>query len=448
MDSFRTLAGILLSAAAVEGLVRPGGVGRVPALGWNSWNAFACDINATKVLTAARQVLDLGLKDLGYEYINIDDCWSIKSQRDPVTKRMIPDPIKFPDGISGVADEIHRLGLKVGIYSSAGTETCAGYPASLGYERIDAQTFADWGIDYLKYDNCGVPSNWTDLYTYCVPDFTNGNHFPNGSCPDLEMPAPEGYDWRESNTARRYRRMRDALLSVNRTIAYSLCVWGQGDVGTWGNETGNSWRISGDITPSWTRIADLANQNTFLLNDADFWGYPDPDMLEVGNGNLTVAENRAHFALWAVMKAPLIIGTPLDKISPEHVAILKNKYLIDFNQDPVVGRPAYPFKWGYNADWTFDPLHPAEYWSGDSYNLGGTLVLMLNSEEETGLRRARWSEVPELEVSKDEKGEGGEEVGFEVIDIWSGENLGCVRGGIAREVQGHDVVGFVVMRRC
>lgn len=124
------------------------------------------------------------------------------------------------------------------------------------------------------------------------------------------------------------------------------------------------------------------------------------------------------------------------------MAILKNKYLIDFNQDPVVGRPARPFKWGVNADWTFDPLHPAEYWAGDSYNLGGTLVLMLNTEDEVGLRGVRWSEVPELEL------DGEEGVGFEVVDIWSGENLGCVKGGIAREVEAHDAVGFVVMARC
>ncbi|KAK1148998.1 hypothetical protein N8T08_007673 [Aspergillus melleus] len=429
---------LLAAVTAVEGLVRPADKGRLPALGWNSWNAFACDINATKVLTAARQVVDLGLKDLGYEYINsitllapfffmlnlaslVDDCWSIKDQRDPVTKRMIPDPVKFPGGIAGVAKEIHHLGLKVGIYSN------------------------------LKYDNCGVPSNWTDPYTHCVPDLTNGNNFPNGTCPDLTTPAPSEYDWRQSNTALRYRRMRDALLAVNRTIAYSLCVWGQADVGVWGNETGNSWRISGDITPTWTHIADLANQNTFLLNDANFWGFPDPDMLEVGNGNLTLAENRAHFALWAVMKAPLIIGTPLDKIPPTHLTILKNKYLIDFNQDPLIGRPAYPFKWGYNADWTFDPVHPAEYWAGESSTLGGTLVIMLNSEEQVRLRGFRFAEVPELQSKIRDGGKGKEgdgEVGFEVVDIWSGENLGCVKGGISREVGAHDVGGFVVMGRC
>ncbi|GKZ33507.1 hypothetical protein AbraIFM66950_003409 [Aspergillus brasiliensis] len=130
-------------------LVRPDGVGRTPALGWNSWNAYSCDIDADKILSAANEVVNLGLKDLGYEYINIDDCWSVKSGRNATTKRIIPDPDKFPNGISGVADEVHALGLKLGIYSSAGLTTCAGYPASLGYEEIDAQSFAEWGIDCI-----------------------------------------------------------------------------------------------------------------------------------------------------------------------------------------------------------------------------------------------------------------------------------------------------------
>lgn len=132
------------------------------------------------------------------------------------------------------------------IYSGAGETTCAGYPASLGHEEIDAETWAEWGIDYLKYDNCGVPTNWTDQYTACVPD--GSGNFPNGTCPDLTDAAPAGYDWTKSKTYTRYTSMRDALLEQNRTIFYSLCDWGNADVNTWGNETGNSWRMSGDIS--------------------------------------------------------------------------------------------------------------------------------------------------------------------------------------------------------
>ncbi|CDM29779.1 hypothetical protein DTO013E5_6138 [Penicillium roqueforti] len=431
-----TLAVALHLLPVANALVRESGVGRLPALGWNSWNAFGCDINSTKVLTAANEVVNLGLKDLGYEYINIDDCWSIQNTRDNSTNRIIPDPSKFPDGISGVAEQVHDLGLKIGIYSSAGDETCAHYPASLGYETVDAQSFADWGIDYLKYDNCGVPSNWTDSYHYCVPE-GSGSH-PNGTCPDLSDPAPEGYDWKSSNTYARYTAMRNALLSLDRTILYSLCDWGQADVNTWGNETGNSWRMSDDINANWARIAEIANENSFLMKYVDFWGHPDPDMLEVGNGALTLEENRAHFALWAIMKSPLIIGTALDSISDDHVAILKNKYLIDFNQDPVIGSPAHPYKWGYNPDWTFDAVHPAEYWSGTSSTLQGTLVLMLNSENVTSTRTATWSEVPQLK-SHD---------AYHVIDAWTSKDLGCVKTEYSTSLESHDVAVLVVKRRC
>ncbi|BCS29986.1 glycoside hydrolase family 27 protein [Aspergillus puulaauensis] len=450
----------------VNALVRPDGVGRLPALGWSSWNAFECDIDATKILTAARQTVKLGLKDSGYEYINIDDCWSVKTHREPITNRMIPDPARFPDGIASLASQIHDLGLKVGIYSSAGETTCAGYPASLGFEDIDAETFAEWGIDYLKYDDCGVPPEWKDEYTSCVPDTANKpGPFPNGTCPDIPNPAPAEYNWGASKSARRYRRMLDALnkhtknqnqnQNRTRTILYSLCNWGQAGVNTWGTETGNSWRISGDISPGrgetgpdrvriadWTRIAEIANEGSFLgRRYAGFWGWPDADMLEVGNeeGNLTAAENRAHFALWTAMKSPLIIGTKLDTIQAEHLTILKNKYLLAFHQDPLIGRPAYPYKWGYNDDYTFDTAHPAEYWSGPSSTLHGALVLMLNSEDGVRTRRAVWSEVPELWGSGD---------AYEVVDAWTGGELGCVRGGLSVELESHDVAVLVVGDVC
>ncbi|KAJ5262702.1 hypothetical protein N7524_008007 [Penicillium chrysogenum] len=431
-----TLAVTLPFLPAANALVRDNDVGKLPALGWNTWNAFGCDIDSTKIITAANEVINRGLKDLGYEYINIDDCWSVKNTRDKSTNRIIPDPTKFPDGISGVAKEVHDLGLKIGIYSSAGEETCAHYPASLGYEAVDAQSFAEWGIDYLKYDNCGVPSNWTDEYTYCVPD--GDGPYPDGTCPDLTNPAPEGYDWKTSNTYKRYAAMRDALLDVDRTIFYSLCGWGQANVNSWGMEVGNSWRMSGDITVDWARIAQIANENSFYMDHVNFWGRTDPDMLEVGNGDLTIEENRAHFALWAVMKSPLIIGTALDSIDDAHLAILKNKYLLDFNQDPVIGTPGRPYKWGYNPDRTFDPVHPAEYWSGASSTLEGTVVLMLNSENVTSTRTATWREIPEL------KNHGA----YQVVDAWTGKDLGCVKNKYKASLKSHDAAVLVVKGKC
>ncbi|PKY08682.1 putative alpha-galactosidase B [Aspergillus campestris IBT 28561] len=458
------LAGLPHGTLALE---MADGIGKLPALGWSTWNAFACEIDADKIMTAANQFVELGLKDLGYEYINIDDCYSEKNSRDSETNRIKPDLNKFPDGISGLAEQIHALGLKVGIYSSAGTETCAGYPASLGNEDIDAETFAEWGIDYLKYDNCGVPPDWADEYTHCVPDTWNGDSlYPNGTCPELLNPAPEGYDWNESNTAKRYRAMRDALLKVDRPILYALCEWGQADVNAWGNETAQSWRTTPDITDSWDRIIELANENSFYMEYVDFWGHPDPDMLEVGNGKLTLEENRAHFALWAAMKSPLIIGTSLDTIDPDHLAILKNEYLLAFNQDPVIGRPAYPYKWGYNEDHTFDPAHPAEYWSGPSSTLEGTLVLMFNSEGEKKTRTAVWSEIPELGggEQRDDRHQSGRRwsrrgqndrhqsdvkgKGFQVTDVWTGKDLGCIEDQYEVELESHDIAALVVGGAC
>ncbi|OBT57646.1 hypothetical protein VE04_01837 [Pseudogymnoascus sp. 24MN13] len=414
----------LLALPAIQAIVLPDGTGRLPALGWNSWNAYYCDIDEAKILTAAHAIIDLGLKDAGYEYVNIDDCWSIKDSRDNVTNQIIPDPLKFPTGIKGIADEIHDLGLKVGIYGSAGTKTCGGFPAQIGNEYLDAATFAAWGIDYLKYDNCYVPDNWTDIYSACVPDqWQTYGPYINGTCPGAssgqdEISAPPGYDWSTSLSAIRYGIMGDALLAQNRTILYSLC----------------------DITPWWARVAEILNEGSFLSNYANFWGHNDLDMLHIGNGNLTLAESRSHFAFWAAMKSPIIIGTDLLKLDSEKVAILKNKALLAFHQDDEFGKPAEPYKWGVNPNWTFNATHPAEYWSGASK--AGTLVLAMNTLEKKAWREIKFSEVPQLKKLGASKGS------FEVRDIWSGKYLGCVRGSIGRWVGSHDMVGFVVGKKC
>ncbi|PVH74672.1 glycoside hydrolase family 27 protein [Cadophora sp. DSE1049] len=428
----------LVALAALPGgnaLLLRDNVGKLPALGWNSWNAYHCDIDETKIMAAANQVVKLGLKDVGYEYINIDDCWSVRSGRNKTTKQIMPDPSKFPSGISGTAQKIHALGLKIGIYSSAGTGTCAGYPASLGYESLDAATFASWGIDYLKYDNCFVPQEWNDQYSACVPELSGGP-YPNGTCPNLVNLAPKGYDWSKSNSTKRYNIMRDALLTQNRTIQYAICSWGLAGVDSWGNGTGSSWRSTGDIEQNWGRTVEILNMNSFALNSVDFWGHNDADMLEVGNGQLTDAESRSHFAFWAAMKSPLIIGTDLSVLKKSLVDVLKNKFLLAFNQDDVVGKPAMPYKWGTNPDWTFNATNPAEYWSGRSKD--GTLVLAFNSLGVNATREIKWNEVPELK--------GGDR--WMVTDIWSGKSLGCVKGAIKETVQSHDTIGFMVGEQC
>lgn len=182
---------------------------------------------------------------------------------------LVPNTTTFPRGISGVADKVHARGFKLGVYSSAGTETCAGYPASLGHEAADAASFAAWGVDYLKYDNCGVPSAWEDEYDACTDRWPNT---VNGTCIGLQNPAPEGYDWGQSNTAVRYKRMRDALSAQNRTIELALCPWGFAEVETWAEDVGASFRMSKDIRPGWGRVKEILNRNSFLSEYTHF-GY-------------------------------------------------------------------------------------------------------------------------------------------------------------------------------
>lgn len=411
-----------------------GHTGKLPTLGWNSWNAYHCDITEDKFLTAAKALVDSGLRDAGYSYVNIDDCWSEKTGR--VNGHIMPNMTRFPDGIKGLADKVHAMNLSIGIYSTAGNATCAKYPASLGFEETDAADFASWGIDYLKYDNCNVPQNWTDQYTYCTQDTVNVT--TNGTCNFQIDPniAPSNYDWRTSNSYKRFQLMKNALAKQKREILYSLCIWGTADVFEWGNETAVNWRMSGDIQPHWKDIMRILNINSFKLHSVDFWGHNDADMLEVGNGNLTREETRSHFALWAAMKSPLLIGTDLTNLSQTNIDLLKNKYLLAFNQDDVFGKPALPYKWGTNPDWTYNTTWPAEYWAGQSK--AGTLVLMMNPSNTTSqVMEAVWSDIPGLSNHS-----------HQVTDVWTGQNLGCVGGKYSAHVASHDTAAILVGGEC
>ncbi|KAL9114272.1 MAG: hypothetical protein Q9227_001694 [Pyrenula ochraceoflavens] len=429
---------------AIFALELPDGVGKLPALGWNSWNAYHCDVDEDKIMAAANSVV--GLENVA-QFFEVDDCWSVKAGRDNVTQQIIPNSTTFPDGIDGLAAKIHDLGLKIGIYSSAGTETCAGYPASIFHESIDAATFADWGIDYLKYDNCNVPSNVTDEYSFCIADPDDGewpaDSFSNGTCtqqPASPNPplAPAGYDWTTSNTYKRYAAMRDALGAQNRTILFSLCAWGHADVQDWSRTVGQSFRMSGDIQPTWERITAILNLATFLASDVEFSSHPDMDMLELGN-DITIAESRSHFALWAAMKSPLIIGTDLSALDNDSLDILKNPYLLSFNQDSALQDPVRAYKWGRNVDWTWDPTYPAEYYAGQT-SKNETLVLMLNTDNATTSvnKTADFAEVPGLEANGT----------YNLTDVWTGQNLGCVTGDYTVAVAAHDTAALWVKDNC
>ncbi|MGW2425459.1 NPCBM/NEW2 domain-containing protein [Streptomyces sp. NPDC001709] len=274
------------------------GLALTPPMGFNNWNSTHCraDFNESMVKGIADLFVAKGLKDAGYQYVNLDDCWALP-QRDAAGK-LVPDPARFPNGIKAVADYVHSQGLKLGIYTSAGTKTCnsAGFPGALGHEYSDARQFADWGVDYLKYDNCNN----------------------------------QGVDAKQ-----RYTTMRDALRATGRPIVYSICEWGENKPWEWASDVGQLWRTTGDISDSWSSMLSILKQNLPLAPYAGPGHWNDPDMLEVGNGGMTDTEYRSHFSLWSVMAAPLLIGTDLRKASAATFDILGNKEVVAVDQDPL-----------------------------------------------------------------------------------------------------------------
>jgi alpha-galactosidase len=269
-----------------------------PPMGFNNWNAFGCDVSEALIKETADFFVSSGLKEAGYLYVNIDDCWSLK-ERGPDGK-LVPDPIKFPSGIRGMSDYVHGLGLKLGIYGDAGTKTCAGYPGSLGREKLDAKTWASWGVDYVKYDNCYNQSD--------------------GSRADF---------------VRRYTAMREAIDEAGRPMVYSICEWGQSKPWEWATGVGHLWRTTGDISDSWSSLRSIIAFNAPLARYAGPGHWNDPDMLEIGNGGMTPTEYRTHMSMWSMMAAPLIIGTDLRKASLDTLTILGNREIIAIDQDAL-----------------------------------------------------------------------------------------------------------------
>ena len=275
-----------------------------PPLGWNSWNTFGEDINETVVMQSADTLIDSGLAACGYNYIVIDDCWALKERGED--GRMVPDPVKFPHGMKYVADYIHSKGLKFGMYSCAGAHTCAGYPGSFDHEFIDAKTFAEWGVDYLKYD-------------YCFHPFTIAGNVL-------------------------YKRMAVALANSGRDILFSACSWGADETKKWIKETGaNMWRTTGDINDSWRSIRELSLVAGDAIKHGSINCFPDMDMLVTGmngKGNVgfagcTPEEYRTHFSLWALLGSPLMIGCDIRSMDDVTRETLMNKDVLAINQDPA-----------------------------------------------------------------------------------------------------------------
>ena len=293
--------------------VADNGLARTPPMGWNSWNKFASRVDDATVRSIADAMASSGMKDAGYQYINIDDTW--EAGRD--AQGNIQTNKKFPD-MKALADYVHSKGLKLGIYSSPGPNTCAGYEGSYGHEEQDARTYAAWGIDYLKYDWCGA----RNLYT------------------DEEMPAV-------------YQIMGDALLKQKRQIVYSLCQYGRLDVWKWGAEVGgNLWRTTGDIRDAWDSMTRIGFNQNDLAPYAKPGHWNDPDMLEIGNGAMTNDEYRTHMSLWAILAAPLLAGNDLRSMSPEILGILTNKDVIGVNQDKLGKQGQRVWQTGEQEIWT------------------------------------------------------------------------------------------------
>jgi len=271
-----------------------------PPMGWNSWNHFAEKINARTIRMQADAMVSSGLKDAGYVYINIDDTW--EGKRDD--KGFIHPNEKFPD-MKALADYVHSKGLKLGIYSSPGPKTCAGYEGSLGHEEQDAQTYADWGIDYLKYDWCQS----------------------TGTAEQMKAA---------------YTKMRNALKNTGRPTVFSLCQYGWANVWEWGAEVGgNLWRTTGDIEDNYDSMSRIGFSQSGHEKYAAPGHWNDPDMLEVGNGGMNEDEYRTHMSLWCVLAAPLIAGNDLTKMTPYTQEILTNREVLAVNQDPL-GKQGYP----------------------------------------------------------------------------------------------------------
>ncbi|KAF8593963.1 glycoside hydrolase [Ceratobasidium sp. AG-I] len=317
------------------------GLSKTPAMGFNGYNAFGCEGTESDYKGAADLVVSSGLKAAGYQYLNIDCGWQGTARDSSGTFKW--DTTRFPSGIPSLVSYVHGTGLKFGLYSDAGYYSCdttggnTKWLGSRNYEKQDANTFASWGIGYLKYDNCFIVNS---------TDFVNYN-------PPIQL---QPY----------YAIMRDALNATGRPIVYSVCEWGLQDPARW-PATGNSWRMSNDIADSWAHVVRIINEVFPITGFAGPGGWNDLDILEVGNSGMTLAEQQTHFAFWAATKSPLLIGTKLSGISSGALAILKNPRLIAVNQDSLGKSVGLQRRYAEDKD----------VWSGPLSD-GSTVVIVIN----------------------------------------------------------------------
>jgi alpha-galactosidase len=363
------------------------GLARTPPMGWNSWNKFACNVSESLIREAADAIVSTGMKDAGYRYVVIDDCWQVSRDADG---NIVPDAKRFPGGMKALADYIHSKGLKFGIYSDAGTGTCQNRPGSRGYEFQDARQYAAWGVDYLKYDWCNTTTQ---------------------------------------NSVASYSIMRDALAKSGRPIVFSICEWGSSKPWLWAKDVGNLWRTTGDIQDKWSIKRDWGGNGLVQILDLqdgiEFASGPghwnDPDMLEVGNGGMTPTEYRAHFSLWCLMAAPLMAGNDIRSMTDEIRSILTNKEVIAVDQD-ALGYQGRRVK--RDAD--------REIWSKQMADGSRSVALLNRGDSETEIRVA-WTDIGYPES-----------ISAAVRDLWAHQDLGSHQGGFSAKVPSHGVVMMTV----
>ena len=283
--------GTLLLGAGPVGRRLDNGLARTPPMGWNSWNHFGCNVSEQLIRETADAMASSGMRDAGYKYLVIDDCWEVSRDANGA---LVADSVRFSHGIRALADYVHSKGLKFGIYTDAGTQTCQGRPATFDHEAQDARTFASWGVDYVKEDWCHA----------------------------------RGLDARTQ-----YAKFRDALARSGRPIVYSICEGGANQPWEWAPGIGNLWRTTDDIEDTWPSMLSNLDQSAQHAGVAGPGAWNDPDMLEVGNGRMSDAEYRAHFSLWAIEAAPLIAGNDVRTMSDATRTILLNAEVIAVDQD-------------------------------------------------------------------------------------------------------------------
>jgi alpha-galactosidase len=363
--------GCVLPAAAADSRVAA-----TPPMGWNSWNHFACKVTAADVRSAADAIASNGMKDAGYIYVNIDDCW--QGVRDE--KGSIQPNQKFGD-MKALADYVHAKGLKIGIYSSPGPKTCAGYEGSYGHEELDAQQYAAWGFDYLKYDWCSAEKV-----------------YPRSQMTEV------------------YKKMHDALVRTGRPIVFSLCQYGYGRVWRWGASVGgNLWRTTEDITDHYDRMSVIGFAQDGLEPFAGPGHWNDPDMLEVGNGGMNHDEYLTHMSLWALLAAPLLAGNDLSSMTPETLSMLTNREVIALDQDAK----------GIEAR-RISQEGPLEVWS-KSLADGSVAVGLFNRGESSN----------PITLSFKDIGVRGRAT---VRDLWKAKDVGSFQQSYTEEVPRHGVV--------